>query len=65
MDGHSNMSREEQETLRNLRSYDDIISEPADKRSAVVILDSDKYVAEAVRQLSDEEIYIPFANDPT
>ena len=62
---HSNISREEQEALRHLRSYDDIIIKPADKGSAVVILDRDKYVAEAVRQLSDEEIYIPLANDPT
>ena len=48
-----NISREEQKALENLRNYDDVILKQADKGSAVVILDRDKYVAEATRQLND------------
>jgi len=31
----------------------------------VVILDRDKYVAEAMRQLNDSEVYISLRDDPT
>ena len=41
---HRNISREVQKALENLRTYDDIIIKQADKGSAVVILDRDKYV---------------------
>jgi len=48
-----------------LRNYDDIIIKQADKGSVVVILDRDKYVAEAMRQLNDSEVYISLRDDPT
>ena len=51
--------------MKNLRNYDDIIIKQADKGSAVVILDRDKYVAEAMRQLNDSEVYISLRDDPT
>ena len=41
-----------------MRGYEDIIIKQADKGSAVVISDRDKYVAEAIQQLSDSEVYI-------
>ena len=31
----------------------------------MVILDRDKYVAEAMRQLNDSEVYISLRDDPT
>ena len=62
---HRNISREEQKALENLRNYDDIIIKQADKGSAVVILDRGKYVAEAMRQLHDSEVYISLRDDPT
>ena len=62
---HRNISREEQKAVENLRNYDDIIIKQADKGSAVVILDRDKYVAEAMRQLNDSEVYIYLRDDPT
>ena len=62
---HRNISREEQKALENVRNYDDIVIKQADKGSAVVILDRDKYVAEAMRQLNDSEVYISLRDDPT
>ena len=60
-----NISKEEQEALENLRGYDDIVIKQADKGSAVVVMDREKYVDEAMRQLNDENVYIPFKKDPT
>ena len=62
---HRNISREEQKALENLRNYDDIVIKQADKGSAVVILDKGKYVAEAMRQLNDSEVYTSPRDDPT
>ena len=62
---HRNISREEQKALGNFRNYDDIIIKQADKGSALVILDRDKYVAETMRQLNDSEVYISPRDDPT
>ena len=62
---HRNINREEQKALENLRNYDDIVIKQADKGSAVVILDRDKYVAEAMRQLNDSEVYISLRDDST
>ena len=60
-----NISKEEQEALENLRGYDDIVIKQADKGSAVVVMDREKYVDEAMRQLNDENVYIPLKKDPT
>ena len=62
---HRNLFKDEQEALENLRRYDDIIIKPADKGSAVVIMDRARYVGEAMRQLSDKDVYLPLSNDPT
>ena len=62
---HRNISKEEQRALEILRNYDDIIIKQADKGSAVVILDRDRHVAEAMRQLNDSEVYILLKKDPT
>ena len=52
-------------TETSASNYDDIIIKQADKASAVVILDRDKYVAEAMRQLKDSEFCISVRDDPT
>ena len=44
---------EERSTLRDLQERDDIIIKPADKGSAVVVMDKTAYIQEAERQLSD------------
>ena len=62
---HRNLSQDEQEALENLRRYEDIIIKPADKGLAVVVMDRARYVGEAMRQLSDKDVYLPLSNDPT
>ena len=59
------LTREEQQALQDLRTYDDIIIKQADKGSAVVVMDKEAYVQAAMRQLTDKEIYQPLPNDPT
>ena len=44
-----------QQALQNLRDHDDIIIKQADKGSAVVIMDNEAYLQEAMRQLNDSE----------
>ena len=51
--------------MENLRGYDDIVIKQADKGSAVVVIDREKYIDEAMRQLNDREVYIPLHSDPT
>ena len=53
----SNLSAEEQLELRRLREDRSITILPADKGGKWVILPTDKYVAEAERQLRDEKQY--------
>ena len=60
-----NLTREEQQALQDLRTYDDIIIKQADKGSAVVVMDKEAYLQEAMRQLTDKEIYQPLPKDPT
>lgn len=36
-----------------------IMIKPADKGSAVVVMASARYVGEAMRQLSDKDVYLP------
>ena len=60
-----NLSREEQQTLENLREYDDIVIKKADNGLGVAIMDKDRYIAEGMRQLKDRQVYIPVSEDPT
>ena len=61
----SNLSSEENEAVRKLKNRDDIIIKPADKGSAVVVMDKCDYIQEAERQLSDERFYKKLDTDPT
>ena len=62
---HDNLPREERLALNALRSRSDIIIKPADKGSAVVIIDHQKYIDEAHRQLNDPKNYKCLDSNPT
>lgn len=53
-----NLTREEVEALKSLQNNQFIVIKPADKGSAVVIMDRDQYIWEGNRQLLDKNYYI-------
>lgn len=53
-----NLSREEEESLKELMQNKHIVIKPADKGSAIVILGRDQYILEATRQLNDKTYYV-------
>lgn len=52
-----NLNREEINALLELKKAKHIVIKPADKGSAVVIMDREQYVVEAQRQLDDSTYY--------
>ena len=58
-----NLTKGEMETLKQLEKRQDIIISNADKGRAVVIMNTDKYIEEADRQLSDSTNYKKLQND--
>ena len=62
---YRNFTIGEQRALETLRKYDDIVIKQADKGSGMVIMDRTRYVAEGMRQLSDERVYVALNTDPT
>lgn len=54
-----NLTRQEQKSLETLRRLPSIVIKPADKGSAMVIMDRTDYVHEAQRQLQDPTYYQP------
>ena len=60
-----NLTQDEQKALDNLRGYDDIIIKQADKGSAVVVMDREAYINEAMGQLDNSEVYMLLDGDPT
>ncbi len=60
-----NISRSEKEALAELKAMSDIIIKPADKGSAVVVLNKQDYIEEGMRQLSDTKFYKKLDYDPT
>lgn len=52
-----NLSQAEQQALKELATNKHIVIKPADKGSAVVILDREQYIFEANRQLEDRTYY--------
>ena len=52
-----NLEPEEAEALRELRNNRNIIVKPADKGSAVVLMDREQYLWEGYRQLNDSTYY--------
>ena len=64
-DTFDNLTPVERTALQNLRYNEDIIIKPADKGSAVVVMDKSAYIQEAERQLSDDRFYNKSDKDPT
>ncbi|XP_071144979.1 uncharacterized protein [Mytilus edulis] len=62
---YDNLTPDERVALTNLRDNDDIVIKPADKGSAVVVMDKSNYVQEAIRQLDDDRFYKKLNSDPT
>jgi hypothetical protein len=62
---HDNLTRTEKDALFQLKQRQDIVIKPADKGSAVVIMDTDKYISEAHKHLSDKRFYQSLKHDPT
>ena len=60
-----NLNKAEKEALRDLQGRRDIIIKPADKGSAVVIMNIADYLAEGYRQLADSNFYRPVSEDLT
>lgn len=61
----SNISIEESNAIKELKSRDDIVIKPADKGGATVVWRKDLYIEECMRQLSDQSYYIPLTEEPT
>ena len=60
-----NLPSDECQALRSLRSRTDIIIKPADKGSAVVIMDRQQYIDEVLRHVNNHTIYSCIDSDPT
>ncbi|XP_013855711.1 uncharacterized protein LOC106511508, partial [Austrofundulus limnaeus] len=54
----SNLSRDENKALEELMKNRNIIIKPADKGSAVIIMDKEQYLYEGYRQLNDTNYYL-------
>ena len=60
-----NLSRAERSAIHTLKNNKDITIKPADKGSAVVILNTTDYIAEATTQLNNPKFYKKMDHDPT
>ena len=61
----NNLNKREREALRRLRDNKNITIKLADKGGATVILNTEDYITEAMRQLSNTEYYRKVAKDFT
>ena len=61
----TNISREERRAIKNLSNNKTIVIKPADKGSAVVVMDRIDYINEGYKQLSDEKFYKKIEHDLT
>ena len=59
-----NLTNGEQKTPKELSMRDDIIIINADKGGAIIIMDIDKYISEAQRQLNDKNNYKELQTNP-
>ena len=64
-DFHRNLTSAQANALKELRTNPRIIIRDADKGSGVVVMDRDRYIAEAQRQLSDTSSYLKLPSDPS
>ncbi|XP_056376037.1 uncharacterized protein LOC130273370 isoform X1 [Hyla sarda] len=61
----NNLSRIEHQTLKKLAENRNIVIRPADKGGGVVILNTEDYIKEANRLLTDPKFYKTLPTDPT
>ena len=54
---NKNLTEEEYKTVKSLKNDQDIIIKPADKGSAIVMLNKQSYINEGQRQLHDTKFY--------
>jgi len=59
----ANLSPAQIRTTRELKNNKNIIIKPADKGSSVVVMRTEAYRTEALRQLNNEKYYRPLANE--
>ena len=62
---HRNLSTEEYKAIKSLQHNPDIVIKPADKGSAIVVLDKQYYITEGLRQLNDHNFYEQTSTDHT
>ena len=62
---HYNLKPYKRSALHILQKREDIVIKPADKGSAVVVMDREHYVSEAERQLNDSTFYKALDHSPT
>ena len=60
-----NLTKDERQTLRDLKKRQDIIIKPADKGSGTVVMDKSWYIDECNRQLNDAKFYRQLDGDIT
>lgn len=60
-----NLSKQETEALKNLKSDKSVIIKPSDKSGTLVILDREDYIREGHRQLRNNETYSELKQDIT
>ena len=60
-----NLTKEEYKAIRSLKNNKDIVIKPADKGSAIVILDKLSYINEGEKQLNNTQFYEPTDSDLT
>ena len=60
----SNLLKNEQEALKNLKKYHDIVIKEADKGGAVVVWGRKDYCKEAYKHLNDQQVYEVTESDP-
>ena len=58
-----NLSIQEKQAIKNLSSNRAIVIKPADKGSGVIIMNTQDYIREALRQLSDTNFYEKLDSD--
>ncbi|KAF7642341.1 hypothetical protein LDENG_00259770 [Lucifuga dentata] len=59
-----NLTKLQKQALDCLAKNESIITKPADKGGAVVVMDKDKYIEEALRQLNNPEYYHKLSSNP-
>ena len=61
----STISTAELQALNNLQNNSDLVTKPADKGWAIVLMNKQDYIRERLRQLNDTQFYKEPMRDPT